>query len=547
MLIILIILSIDKYYIKKLLKMKKKEEILQNLLKNLLDTRLKRLEKRNIEQIKDIKLEKESYNKQGVLLKKLCSVKIEPKNNSKKNNTNNKLIGRVRNKTPTNIRSRTKSTLKEEDKKLLRSKTPNITLHKKKPEKKEKEKGKNDTLKKISKTPLKEIRKPQKSNNIKVSSYMVGITTNLNKNKKDYDKFNTTVKKGKTPDIRKSKQTKKKTSVKESKIDNNIKLIDIKVDDMKNYIETEEKKPENKEEIKKEIKEEIKIEKNEKKNEEKIEEKNEEKNEEKKEERIINYFEPIIDNNKIMNTISSFLNDSSQYNFFTCNKKLTKYLYEKLLTSLEILKTKNNITSSSTVQDQINTLKLKYQNDKLNEEPPKFSLSKGTVKAIELLNEENYSKIFTQKELNPPLNEILLVYRIFFQLLNNNNICTINDDKLFWYEASEYILKTNNGKIGDFFKESIKNFDFSIKNIYKVKKVLNGNEEKIKPTVFSKYCGTTGLIIFLIKDTLEYLGIIHNVKKNIPCLLLKYLEYVKEIQNKIENYINDIKKINNNI
>ena len=70
MLIILIILSIDKYYIKKLLKMKKKEEILQNLLKNLLDTRLKRLEKRNIEQIKDIKLEKESYNKQGVLLKK---------------------------------------------------------------------------------------------------------------------------------------------------------------------------------------------------------------------------------------------------------------------------------------------------------------------------------------------------------------------------------------------------------------------------------------------------------------------------------------------
>ena len=29
--------------------------------------------------MKDLKLEKDSYNKQGIILKKLCSVKIEPK------------------------------------------------------------------------------------------------------------------------------------------------------------------------------------------------------------------------------------------------------------------------------------------------------------------------------------------------------------------------------------------------------------------------------------------------------------------------------------
>ena len=249
----------------------------------------------------------------------------------------------------------------------------------------------------------------------------------------------------------------------------------------------------------------------------------------------------------MMNTLSSFLDDSTQYNLFSCNKKLTKFLYEKLLTYIEILKSRNNITSSSNIQDKINALKLKYQNDKLNEEPPTFSLSKGTEKAIELLNDENYSKIFQLKELNSPLNEILLVYKIFFQLLKNNDICKINNDKLFWIEASEYILNNSNGKIGDFFKESINNFDFSIKNIYEIKNIINGNEEKIKPTFFSKYCGTTGLVIFLIKDTLEYLGIIHNPKKNIPCLLLKYLEYIKEIENTIERYINNIKKINNNL
>ena len=140
-----------------------------------------------------------------------------------------------------------------------------------------------------------------------------------------------------------------------------------------------------------------------------------------------------------------------------------------------------------------------------------------------------------------------MVYRLFFQLLKNNNICKINNDKLFWLEASEYILNNSNGKLGDFFKESINNFDFSFKNTYEIKKIINGNEEKIKPTFFSKYCRTTGLAIFLIKDSLEYLGIIHNPKKNIPCILLKYLEYIKDIENKIERYINDIKKINNHL
>ena len=64
--------------------MNNKEEILKKLLNNLLESRLKRLEKRNVEQMKDIKLEKESYQKQGLLLKKLCSVKIEPKKTLKK-------------------------------------------------------------------------------------------------------------------------------------------------------------------------------------------------------------------------------------------------------------------------------------------------------------------------------------------------------------------------------------------------------------------------------------------------------------------------------
>ena len=130
--------------------------------------------------------------------------------------------------------------------------------------------------------------------------------------------------------------------------------------------------------------------------------------------------------------------------------------------------------------------------------------------------------------------------------MKSSNIYNIKDEKLFWIEACEYILNNNNGKTGEFFKESINNFDFSIKNIYEIKKIINGNLDKIKPNVFSKICGTTGLLIFLIKDTLEYIGIMHNLKKNAPSIMLKYLEYIEEIQKNIEKYINIIKKFNDN-
>ena len=492
--------------------MNNKEEILNKLLKKLLDERLKRLEKRNLEQMKDIKLEKDSYNKQGLLLKKLCSVKIEPKT-LKKSSTNEKLgrgTGTGRDRTPNFMRSRRKNSLNDNVKKPIRSKTPNIIRHRKRPEQKENEKP--EKIKK-SKTPLKTLKK---SDNSRVPSYMAGTSSNMNKNRKLNNKSNSRQIKAKTPDTKKkNKITKNKSTSKQDKIDditNNLKLIDINIDDMKEYVLTEEIKPEIKEE-----------------------------------EQKICHFNLIIDNNKIINTILPFLDEVSQYNLLSCNKKIIKFLYEKLMTSLDIIKEQNKINSSSTIQDQIRDIKLKYKKEQLSAEPPKFDLSKSTIKAVELLNDDTYNKIFRTKELKPPLDEILIIYRIFFHLLKVNNIYKINDDKLFWFEASEYILNNNNNKTGDFFKESANNFDFSIRNIFELKRIVNGNEDKIKPTIFSKICGTTGLIIFLIKDSLEYCGIFHSNKKNIPCLLLKYLEYIQEILNKVDNYIDNLKQLNNNV
>jgi len=494
---------------------KEKEELLKKLLKNLLEERLSRLEKRNLEQMKDIKFEKDSYKKQELLVNKFSTIKIEPKKlNQSKNNRErgNRTRDRSRDTTPNNLRAfhKRNNSIKKQIR-TRRNMTPDVKIRKRGVEKKDN-----------AKTEIKVIKKPVKKNNNNIPSYMMGTSSNANKsrrsnnNERNINDRARTVKKDKTADIKKKgKTTIKKTNKVNNNIENNLKLIDLKIEDMKEHVPIQE----------------IKVEEKEKEEEKKIEEKPEIK------EKIT--FDKLIED-KIIKKISLFLDKESRYNFYACNKKLMKYLRDKLSDSLTTLEINNNLSEYSTAQDQINSLKLKYSSDQFETEPPKFTLSRGTVKAIELLNNEEYGKIFKDKELLPPLDGIVFIYRIFFQFWKDNELKNIQDQKLFWIQASDYILNNSNGKIGDFFRDSVENFEFSGKNIYEAKKLINGKEDQLKPANFTKICGTTGLVVFLIKDTLEYCGILLSLKKNVPSLCLKYLEYIAEMQSKMKKYIENI-------
>ena len=510
-----------------------KEEILKKLLKNLLEERLSRLEKRNNEQTKDIILEKDAYNKQELLVKKLCSIKIEPKKLNQKKNNNERNTGyrdrnkdRIRDKTPNNLRihKRNNSIKKQIG---IRSMTPDVGLRKKRVEKKDN-----------TKTDVKVIKRPAKNNN-KIPSYMMNTSSNANKsrisnrnrnNNNEREKISI---KARTPDIKKrTKNNKKKINKVNNNIETNLKLIDLKIEDMKEHIPNQERISEKVKEQKIEIKQ------------EETENIKEEIKEEIKEQEI--NFDKLIED-KIIESISSFLDKETRYNFYSCNKKLIKYIKNKLDDTLAILEITNNISESQTIQDQINSLKLKYEGEQFEKEPPKFVLSKSTVKAIEFLNKEEKTKLFYNKELLPPLDNAIFIYKIFFQFLKDNDVKDIKNDHLFWIKASDYIIEKSDGKVGDFFKNAVDNFEFTAKNIFEVKKIINGKEDQLKPASFSKICPTTGLIVFLIKDTLEYCGIILSLKKNIPSICLKYLEYIKEMQDKLKNYIENIREWSNSI
>ena len=108
---------------------------LNNLLKRLLDARLKRLEKRNEDQLNDLKLEKTSYEKQGELINKLKLIKIKPSkhlfcitynNSAQKKNPHHKIM----NKTPDIVHNKQK--MKNPIIKKKNDMTPTRTLKKNK-------------------------------------------------------------------------------------------------------------------------------------------------------------------------------------------------------------------------------------------------------------------------------------------------------------------------------------------------------------------------------------------------------------------------------
>ena len=123
--------------------------------------------------------------------------------------------------------------------------------------------------------------------------------------------------------------------------------------------------------------------------------------------------------------------------------------------------------------------------------------------------------------------EICKIYRTLFTLLGEFQIANIPEDQYFWVKCTEYLNNNSGGKIGSFILDKFKSVTFDKTKIVLMNKFLIGMKKKINPNYFPKICGTTGLLIFLIKDALEYCGVIINDKKTQPARILDNLLYYK--------------------
>ena len=233
-------------------------------------------------------------------------------------------------------------------------------------------------------------------------------------------------------------------------------------------------------------------------------------------------------NDRIFNIISDFLciNDLLEF------KSISKYfnvLFKKYII-LVLEKDKKYFIEKKNSLDNQNI----HDNLSINE----FSLSKGSIKAIKLLKEPNMNSLFFEDL--PPNDDRIIIYRIFFQLINHPYKYIPKDKKEeFWKKCQNFFSVEINGKAGELIQKSVdeKNIDIGGDNLYKIYKLVYKNMNKLYPSYYSNICGTTGLFTFFIKDILDFVGI-SNDEKIQSKAYWTYTKIIDSIENKINHMIN---------
>lgn len=544
------------------------KNILNNLLNKLLESKLKRLEKRTKEQMKDLTFTKNEFKKQGEILSKL-HIKKSNKYVNCKIFKKNSFIDAKKNKSYELFMSKNRQSYLRKAITPLKQKqycinnfmtTKEIFNYKKnnkysyvKSRYREETAKTSRSSRKLYLTPEPHIKRKKKSMKIKIGKKNIN-SKDEEENMKNKENINKT-------NIRNINKIKREENNKKRTI-----ISSIDLDEEEITFVLEEKRKEDKE-----MEENVYLNNENDDDNFNFEDKgsninnnsddninnsscSQNSNQSIKQEFTINNMETIkkfgefinsSDGNEITLLICSFLDKNSEINFLSCSKCLLNQLSYVLDNIYHNILNLHKIDYTNSIEDQINNIKSQFTQEDIDSPNNEFSLSQSSIKAIKLLNNDSYNTIFRTKKLEPPLNEILLIYRIFFQLIGKEELSNIESDKKFWHKARNYILSNNNNdETGSFFEKCISEFDFSPKNIYKIKKLVNGKEDKLKPLIYENICKTTGLVIFIIKDSLEYCGIILNNKKTKPKILINYLDYLKGNINKTKEYIDKLKYIN---
>ena len=174
----------------------------------------------------------------------------------------------------------------------------------------------------------------------------------------------------------------------------------------------------------------------------------------------------------------------------------------------------------------------------------KFELSHKSIKALELLNEQLYLNFFNNTKRKKPSENIIKIYKLLIQLMNktgsdievSNLILLFNNNEKFWSNFSKYIISNSNGKLGNFILNQMNKLDFSIQNLEKVIELVKPMIYLLNPTNFTKDNPTTALIVFALKDIVEYLGFTNsNIEyfQKLKIYITKYKQF-QEKNNKLK-------------
>ena len=253
--------------------------------------------------------------------------------------------------------------------------------------------------------------------------------------------------------------------------------------------------------------------------------------------RNISILELIHDVPKFSPILFEFLSLYDCLEFTSISKKIKRQRIYIFNLQKKIILNNIGIKDESNLDKNIKEYEEKYSKDELNEPYIEFHLSRGAARAVQLLNNNTYSKIFRRPVLDSNLSQIYIAYKILLVFLGEINIAKISENKIFWVKCTEYLnSNSENGKIGDYIMNKFEKYNCDCKTIYYIEKLLEGKKDNISPSNFSKICGSTGLLIFLIKELLEYCGVIISPKKTQLSRIYQNLLFFKNIVDKLSEF-----------
>ena len=191
------------------------------------------------------------------------------------------------------------------------------------------------------------------------------------------------------------------------------------------------------------------------------------------------------------------------------------------------------------MEEKINKIKTKFNALGISKIPIKFKLSpEAKIKLIELNNITNieiYKHDLDKNDKNR--NIILILHKILFILFDEEEIYSVINEDIFWEKCCDYLLRFSKGKLGDFIFGKIHKFEFNSKCVNKIETIIKDNKEHTINLINDLSKKNNILITPLIKEALEYCGIILIPSKTQGSIVIKNLK-----NNQIMiNYLNNLK------
>ena len=243
----------------------------------------------------------------------------------------------------------------------------------------------------------------------------------------------------------------------------------------------------------------------------------------------INVLEIFKKDNNIVKNILKYLPQKETIYFYSINNYFNKGRITFFDNKKEELLSILNLKKDETIENKINEIKNKFTEEELSHKK-KFEITQETSYILKKINKDDYLK----KLKNLEKNEIIfIIYKILFILLGEENIYnTLNKD--IFFKKCLYFFENSPDNLGDFILEKIPEFNFEKNEFNMIENLIKDNKNEIINEISNskKY-----LIIPLIKEFLEYIGIIFSENKTEGSI---YINNLRKNQI-IINYLNNLK------